>query len=146
VGLPPSELSAGEVLSLAREHAECEQTGELERLMRTMVEEPLFEFHPPGRCLRGGARIRRHYEQFLARFMPRVEAAELRGEWFNETATVHEYVLRLRIDGALEPEGVTAVLYASGKRLGGERIYGSERLIRLMLGESGWADLAPLPR
>jgi hypothetical protein len=132
------------VLALAREHAECEQTRQLEPLMRTMIDEPLFEFHPPGRCLQGGKRIRRHYEQFLERFMPLVESAELRGEWFNEEATTHEYTLRLRIGGALEEHGVVSVLYACGKRLGGERIYGSERLIRLMLGEEGWADLAPL--
>jgi len=110
--------------------------------MATMISEPVFEFHPPGGRLVGGARIRRHYEQFIARFMTLVEGTTLLGEWVNETASVQEYEIHLRIDGKRETHGVVAVLYASGDRLGGERLYGSERLLKLMLGPM-LAELEP---
>jgi hypothetical protein len=111
--------------------------------MATMIAEPVFEFHPPGARLVGGARIRRHYEQFLKRFMPLVEGTTSLGEWVNESASVQEYVIHMRVDGRREDHGVVAVLYASGDRLGGERLYGSERLLRLMLGPME-SELEPL--
>jgi hypothetical protein len=139
----PSRLSAEQVLAVARAHSEAEEKCALEPLMATMVAEPVFEFHPPGARLVGGARIRRHYEQFIARFMPLVEGTELLGEWASEIASVQEYRIHLRIDGRRETHGVVAVLYASEDRLGGERLYGSERLLDLMLGPMR-AELEPL--
>jgi hypothetical protein len=139
----PSRLSAAQVLKVARAHSAAEERCELEPLMATMVPEPVFEFHPPGRRLVGGARIRRHYEQFIARFMPLVEGTTLLGEWVNETASVQEYRIHLRVDGRRETHGVVAVLYASDDRLGGERLYGSARLLELMLGPMA-QELEPL--
>jgi len=132
--MQPSRLTADQVLEIARAHSQAEERRELEPLMATMIPEPVFEFHPPGGRLVGGARIRRHYEQFLARFMALVEGTTLLGEWVDESGSVQEYLIHLRIDGKLESHGVVAVLYASGDRLGGERLYGSQRLLRLMLG------------
>lgn len=141
--MTPGRLTAQQVLELARAHSGAEERRELEPLMATMVPDPVFEFHPPGAQLRGGARIRRHYEQFIARFMPLVEGTELLGEWVSGTGAVHEYRLDLRVDGKRERHAIVAVLYASGDRLGGERLYGSERLMRLMLGEM-YDELEPL--
>jgi hypothetical protein len=141
--MDPSRLSAEQVLQIARAHSEAEERRQLEPLMATMIPEPVFEFHPPGGRLVGGERIRRHYEQFLARFMALVEGTELLGEWVTEAASVAEYRIDLRIDGKLERHGVVAVLYASGDRLGGERLYGSERLLQLMLGPMS-RELEPL--
>ena len=141
----PSRLTAEQVLAVAHAHSEAEERCELEPLMATMIAEPVFEFHPPGARLVGGARIRRHYEQFLTRFMALVEGTELMGQWVTETASVQEYRIDLRIDGKLERHGVVAVLYASGDRLGGERLYGSERLLDLMLGPDEDRAGAPDP-
>ena len=47
---------------------------------------------------------------------------------------MHEYQLRLRVDGKLENHQLVGSVYASGKLLGGERLYGSARLMELMLG------------
>ena len=134
--MKPSELTTEQAAELAHEHAEAEMNPDLEKLMATMVAEPVFEFHPPGGSLRGGEQIRRHYTQMLVKFMPLVESTQLLGEWGDENATVQEYTLTLRGDGGeLESQRVVAVLYMSGKRMGGERIYGSEKVIRMMLGE-----------
>ncbi len=142
--MKPTELTSDQALALAREHSAAEATPDLEKLMATMVAEPVFEFHPPGGSLRGGEQIRRHYTQFLARFMPQVESAELLGEWGDANATVQEYSLAIRNEGG-EPEThrVVAVLYMSGTRMGGERIYGSDKVIRLMLGDL-YGELQPI--
>ena len=130
--MKPSTLSAEQVLELTRLHADLETRGELDALMKTLVDEPVFEFHPPGGSLSGGATLRGYYERFLADFMPRVEAAEQMGEWFDERAAVHEY--RMRLKGDPQTHQLTSVLYVSGELLGGERIYGGEALLDAMLG------------
>ena len=132
--MKPSALSASQVAALTRRHAELEQAGDYEPLLATLVDEPIFEFHPPGGQLMGGETLRRYYTRFLAEFMPLVEETVLIGEWESPAACVHEYQLRLRIDGALENHQLMGAIYASGDLLGGERLYGSARLMDLMLG------------
>ncbi len=143
ISLQPSVLDVDEVAKVALEHADAERDRQLEPLMATMVKDPLFEFHPPGSCLYGGDTIRRYYVQFLAKFMPLVEDATRLGEWVNTSAAVHEYSIDVRVGGAVERHHLTSVLYVSGDRLGGERLYGSGRLLRLMLDEM-FDELQPL--
>ena len=138
-GMRPSALSAAQVARLAAEHAEFESRGELEPVLATLVEEPVFEFHPPGGALVGMDRLRRYYRHFIDEFMPRVEDSFLLGEWASERAVVYEYQVLLRAEGAPrgrapEEHQLASVMYASGDKLGGERIYGSESLLRQMLG------------
>ncbi len=61
----------------------------------------------------------------------------------SEGSVAQEYDITVELDGAHETHRVLGVLYASGNLLGGERIYGSERVIRLMLGEM-FDELKPL--
>jgi hypothetical protein len=132
--MKPSSLTADEVAALTRRHAELELAGDYDPLLATLVDEPVFEFHPPGGQLIGGETLRRYYTRFLAEFMPRVEETILIGEWSTSTACVHEYQLVLRVDGKLERHQLMGSIYASGDRLGGERLYGSAGLMDLMLG------------
>jgi len=134
--MKPSTMTTEQMRSITRLHAEIEQAGELEPLLETLVDEPVFEFHPPGGQLIGGDALRRYYVAFLRDFMPRVAETVLLGEWASPDACVHEYQLRLRIDGNLENHQVVGVIYGSGDRIGGERLYGSAKLSDLMLGES----------
>ena len=64
-------------------------------------------------------------------------------EWVNETSVAQEYDITLRIDGKLETHRVLGVLFAQGDVLGGERIYGTERVIELMAGRV-LAEFEPL--
>jgi hypothetical protein len=132
--MKPSSLTADEVAALTRRHAELELAGDYDPLLATLVDEPVFEFHPPGGQLIGGETLRRYYTRFLAEFMPLVEETILIGEWATSTACVHEYQLVLRVDGKLERHQLMGSIYASGDRLGGERLYGSAGLMDLMLG------------
>jgi hypothetical protein len=54
-----------------------------------------------------------------------------------------EYEIALHVDGAVEHFRVIGVLYRRGDRLGGERVFASERFVRLMTGPL-FDDLAPL--
>jgi hypothetical protein len=55
-----------------------------------------------------------------------------------------EYEIALRVDGAVEHFRVIGVLYARGDKLGGERVYASDRFVRLLTGPL-FDELEPLP-
>ena len=132
--MKPSEMNAQEMAAITRLHAELEQRCDYDPLLETLVEEPIFEFHPPGGQLIGGDCLRRYYVRFLEEFMPLVEETILIGEWATEQACVHEYQLRVRVNGAVENHQLMGSIYGSGKKIGGERLYGSAGLMDLMLG------------
>ena len=131
------------MLELGRRHAELEERRDLDALMGTLVKEPVYEFHPLGLRLVGGDRVRRYYVQFFADFMEKIAGYELLQEWVNDGSVVQEYDITLDVDGDRETHRVLGVLYAEGELLGGERIYGSERLVRLMTGDL-FGELEPL--
>ncbi len=135
--------SAERMLELGRRHAEAEGRADLEGTMATMVAEPSYEFHPAGLTFGGGNRVRRYYSQFFERFLPMTEHYRLIEEWVNETSLVQEYEIGLRVDDTVESYHVIGILYAEGERLGGERIYTSERFIRHMAGPM-FDELEPL--
>lgn len=133
--MEPSTMTAEEMREITRLHATLEQQGDYEPLLATVVDEPIFEFHPPGGQLRGGQTLRDYYVRFLRDFMPLVEETILIGEWASPQACVQEYQLRLRINGNLENHQLMGSIYGSGKLIGGERLYGSAQLMDLMLGD-----------
>ena len=123
-----------EMVDLARRHAHLETVGKLDELMETLVAEPEYEFHPLGLAMRGGDLCRRYYAQFYEDFISRVVGHEMISETIAAQTLSQEYDISLRVDSGVETHRVVGVLFAEGDRLGGERIYTSERMIRLMAG------------
>ncbi len=132
-----------QMAELGARHAELEARGELEPLLETLVADPIYEFHPIGLCMRGSDRVRRFYTQFCERFLPLRHDYALIGEWVSESAVVQEYDITLRADGELETHRVLGILHADRAKLAGERVYASERFVRLMTGEL-FDELEPL--
>ena len=132
-----------DMLALGTRHVVAESTGDLEGLMATLVAEPVYEFHPVGLRMRGGARVRRFYTQFFSHFVPMRHDYALLGEWVSETSVAQEYEIALKVSGKVETHRVLGILYASGNLLGGERVYASERFVELMTGEL-FRELEPL--
>ena len=136
-----------DMLKLGQLHAELEARRDLEPLLDTLVSEPRYEFHPLGLGMRGGERVRRYYTQFFAGFMQTIVDSVLIDEWANERAVVQEYDIRVEVDGGQETHRVVGVLFAEdspeGTRLGGERVYASERCVRQMAGAL-FDELEPL--
>ena len=124
-------------------HATLEANGPLEALLATLAPDPLYEFHPLRRCMRGDDRVRRFYEQFFARFVKLRHEFELIAEWVSLESAAQEYDISLNVEGVIEHFRVLGILYARGDKLGGERVYASERFIRLLTGPL-FEELEPL--
>jgi hypothetical protein len=130
--------------ALGTRHAELEGNADLEPLLATLAPDPLYEFHPMRRCMRGDDRVRRYYTYFCEHFLALRHSYALLAEWVSEDSVAQEYEIALRVDGAVERFRVLGVLYARGDKLGGERVYASERFIRLMTGPL-FDELEPMP-
>jgi hypothetical protein len=120
---------------LGTRHARIEAEKDLDALMATMIEEPVYEFYPIGKTLRGAENVRRYYRQFMDVFMNTIVDYRLVEEWCNTTSVCQEYDIVVEIDGVRETHRTLGILYATGELLGGERIYGSERMIRQFAGD-----------
>ena len=136
------------MLELGRRHAELEARRALDPLMATLVENPSYEFHPMGLGMSGGDQVRRYYRQFMDDYMERIVEYQLLEEWVNKSAVVQEYDITVGVDGGQETHRVVGILFAESTAdgsvlLGGERVFASERCIRLMAGEI-YDELEPL--
>lgn len=129
------DWNAERMAELAHRHARLEAEQKLEPLLETLVDDPVYEFHPSNLRMRGGDTVRRYYDQFFRDFMSKIEGYELIDEWVNERSVAQEYDITVRVDGALETHRVIGILFAEGDRLGGERIISSQRIVELFCGE-----------
>ncbi|MCB1704005.1 MAG: hypothetical protein KDI17_04030 [Halioglobus sp.] len=120
---------------LGSRHARIEAEKDLDALMDTMVPEPVYEFYPIRKTLRGASNVRRYYRQFMDNFMATIVDYQLIEEWVNTTSVAQEYSITVEVDGVRETHRTIGVLYADGHLLGGERIYGSEEMIRQFAGD-----------
>jgi hypothetical protein len=133
------EWNAERMFELANHHAKVEVQKRLEPLMETLVAEPLYEFHVQGLTLRGGAPVRRYYQQFFDDYLARAIGGERLGAWGDENAVAREDLVEIRGDDGPETHRIMSVLYlaedrSEGYRLGGERIYASDAVVRSMAG------------
>ncbi len=134
--------TVADMLELGHRHARLEAERSLDALMDTLGAEPVYEFHPTSLSFRGGEMTRRYYDQFLNDFMSRIQGYDLLDEWGSERSVAQEYAIHVEIGGATETLRTVGVLFvdppsiaAGDPRLGGERIYGSELLVRQFAGE-----------
>jgi hypothetical protein len=130
-----SELSATEVEELARTHAYHEDRGEFEPVLRTLIPEAAYQFCPLGVQLEGVDAVLRYYQRVERHYSPLVEQSRLEVIAASESAAVIEYALQLRLDGGLVDDHLVVVLPVRGRLFAGERIFSSERVLRLLLGE-----------
>ena len=62
----------------------------------------------------------------------------------NESSVAQEYEIVVGVDGGQESHRVIGILWSDGgPLLGGERVYGGERIIRLMVGDL-YDELQPM--
>jgi hypothetical protein len=136
--------TADDMLELGRRHARIETARDLEGTMATLVAEPVYELWPLGRRMHGQEQVRRYYRHLFDDFMPRARGVTLVSEWVSEASVAQEYAISVDVDGVLESHRVVGILYAEGSLLGGERVYASERLLRLMAGDALIDELASI--
>jgi hypothetical protein len=124
-----------DMYELGTRHANLEAKLDLEATLATLVESPVYEFHPLRRRMLGMQQVRRYYEHLFGSFIPRTRSYQLVQEWVNTGSVAQEYDIDVEVDGVVERHRVLGVLVAEGRLLGGERVYASERCARLMVGD-----------
>jgi len=128
-------LTRDELVDIAHEHAAAEAADDIGRVLVTLDPDPLYELQPMGLAFRGMAAARTYYDYFFATFRPMVAGYELRNEWVAGDGVGQEYLIDVRADdGTVERHAVIGVLTFGETGLSGERLYGSERMLRLMFG------------
>jgi hypothetical protein len=124
-----------QALATALAHAAAEGSADLTTTLATLDDDPVYEFQPVGRVFRGKDTARRYSEYFFANFSPLTESFALRSEWTTPEGLGQEYTVWLRLpDGSRERHEIIGILLFGPSGLAGERVYASERLLRLMLG------------
>ena len=143
------EWNAEKMYELGARHARLEDEGDLEGTIATLVDEPIYEFWPMGLHMRGMANVRRYYEHLFGTFMPSIREYTLIEEWVSPTSVAQEYEIVVEAGGRPEAHRVIGVLFvddahlaAQGPLLTGERVYASERCVRLMAGDALIDELA----
>ena len=125
-----------ELVAVALAHAQAETIDDPPTVMATLEDDPLYELQPVGLMLRGREKAQKYYDYFFATFKPMVAGFELRNEWIDDSGVAQEYTIwtKSAADGGLERHEVIGILTFGTTKLSGERVYGTERLLRLMFG------------
>ncbi len=135
-----------DLVALALAHAGAEEGDDPGPVLETLEDDCVYELQPAGLLLTGIDAARRYYDHFFAAFRPLVAGFSLRSEWTDDRGVGQEYTVWTRTgpDGALERHEVIGILTFGRERLSGERVYGSERLLRLMFGPT-YDEATPIP-
>ncbi len=139
----PYEWNTERMFELATRHARVESQKRMTELMDTLIAEPVYLFLAQGLTLRGGAQVRRYYQQFFDDYMPRITGGKRLGQWGDESAVAREDAIEFEGVNGPELHRIMSVLFAEGDRLGGERIYASDHVVHRMVGEM-FAELEPI--
>jgi len=125
--------SALRALLAAKEAAEL--AGDLDAILATFHDDPVFEFLPLGLRLTGRDDVRRFYEQMVAEFVPKVAGYRAVNTFWSESAMAMEEEITINVGGGSQKvfQFVVITGVVDG-RLGGERLYGDEVFFRLLLG------------
>jgi hypothetical protein len=131
-----SDAPLEEMIALAREHVRLEERGKLDQLVATLEDDCLYELQPMGLRLEGVDLARRYYTHFFGTFLPLVVDYSLRSEWVNDRGLGQEYTIWTRSGSpdTLERHDVVGILTFGSTKLSGERLYASQRALRLMFG------------
>jgi ketosteroid isomerase-like protein len=125
-----------DLIGVAQAHAAAEAVNDLDTVYATLEHDPLYELQPVGLVFRGMDAVRRYYEHFFSTFQPLVAGFALRSESVAEDGVVQEYTIWTTTgpDAAVERHEVVGILTFGAEKLSGERVYASERLLRIMFG------------
>lgn len=134
------------VAEIGHRHATAEGSGTLEELMATLAPDPVYEFHPLGKGMRGADIVRRFYTQFFERYTKINDGYQLIAEWVSHDGVAQEYDIWLRVDGAREHHRVVGILTPNedGTLLTGERVFADDLYVRRLVGDEIFEELTPL--
>jgi hypothetical protein len=128
-------LSHEELIAVAHAHSAAEADADLEATLATLDDDPIYELQPVGLTFGGKDAVRAYYEYFFESFMPRTVGSSRRGEWIGDDAVAEEYGIDVRMpDGDVEHHPIIGILVFGQNGLAGERVWASDRLLRVLFG------------
>ncbi len=128
------QWDATKMHKLGSRHAQLEADGDLDGVMATLVDNPVYEFWPIGLRATGRDSIRRYYEHLLGVFIPTQHGYRLVEEWLSDHSLIQEYEIEIEGPNGRGTHQVIGILWADGELMGGERVWASETCLRAMLG------------
>ena len=122
---------------LVQMHIDAETKMDVDAVLATLVENPVYEFHSDRLRLEGKDNVREFYRDHFDKFFPLIESHVLINECWGEHSACMEYDVFLKPPH--DPKRayrITAVLTEKDSLLIGERFYVEHELARLMAGPS----------
>lgn len=122
------------------DHTNAELAFDVDAVMRTVDDDPEYEWHPGGFAIRGREATRRMYAAFLPRWRDLADRSDLRfevrSEFWNDAGRIREQVAIVGNDtGGTDRYDFVVVVLFGRKGVHGERTYASPTFHRLMLGD-----------
>jgi hypothetical protein len=130
-------MTITEMRELVKKHADLEMKFDLDGVLGTLVECPVYEFYPARLKLEGKKNVREFYRDHFDYFFPKIKSHQLINEWWKADVACLEYDLYLK--EPLAPNRtyrILVVLTAKYSLLLGERFYVEDDLVKLMTGNS----------
>jgi hypothetical protein len=130
-------MTVDEMRNLVQKHANLETKLDLEGVLGTLVDNPIYEFHPDRLKLEGKENIREFYQNHFDSFFPLIKSHVLINECWDTHSACLEYDLYLK--EPYDPNRayrINVVLTERNSLLIGERFYVENELARLMAGAS----------
>ena len=136
---------ADHLLAVAQRRVAAVESGDVDAVMAVLVDEPVLDFYPVGLRLSGHEDVRRYYGHFMTDVIPRSTGC-LVASFVGQSEVAFEFITSVS-DGAggVESFRILAIQPVDGDRVAGERLYASERYVRLIVGDELWHLLAPIP-
>lgn len=129
-----TKMTIEDMKALVQKHAAMEEKHDLDGVLATLVENPVYEIYPAGLKLEGKDNIRAFYREHFDSFFPLVASSTLINEWWTPEAACMEYDLCLKEPYSKKSYRILVVLTAHNNLLLGERFYISEELAQIMSG------------
>ncbi|QLH43407.1 MAG: hypothetical protein HWD59_12295 [Coxiellaceae bacterium] len=123
--------------ALVQKHADLENKLDLEGVLKTLVDDPIYEFHPDRLRLEGKENVRQFYRNHFDTFFPLIKSHTVINECWDIHSACLEYDLYLK--PPYDPNRAYRIMVVLTERNGlliGERFYVEPELARLMAGAS----------
>jgi hypothetical protein len=130
-------MTVDKMRKLVQKHADLEAKLDLEGVLETLIDNPIYEFYPDRLRLEGKENIRQFYREHFDSFFPLIKSYVLINECWDVHSACFEYDLYLK-----EPYNPTrayrimVALTEENSLLIGERFYVESELAQLMAGAS----------
>jgi hypothetical protein len=131
------DMTAEKMRNLVQKHADLEMKLNLEGVLATLVENPIYEFHPGRLRLEGKENIREFYREHFDAFFPLIKSHILIQECWDAHNASMKYDLYLK--PPYDPNRAYRIMVSLTEKNGlliGERFYVDDELARLMTGKT----------